>query len=118
MSRRLLTAATVLLSILPALIGSTQANQRDWNRFRVSLGVFIVDYDTTTRVGTPFGSGTNMPMFDQLVAERAQRLLQVINGRDRYCFRHSVFSVGFPTRPSDSEPPTNRRRPDQRRTRP
>ena len=44
-----MTTTIALLSILPTLIGTTLAQQPDENRFRVSVGAFIMDLDTSVQ---------------------------------------------------------------------
>ena len=88
MLRRLPAAATAFLLILLALAGIAPAQERDWNRFRISLGTFIVDFDTTVRVDSPSGR-TPINLEDDLGLD-SDHTETVISARYRFARRHSI----------------------------
>ena len=88
MIRRVPAAATAFLLILLALAGIAPAQERDWNRFRISLGTFIVDYDTTVRVDSPSGR-TTINLEDDLGLD-SDHTETVISARYRFARRHSI----------------------------
>ena len=100
-SRRLLTTTTALLSILPTLIGNTQAQQPDENRFRLSVGAFIMDFDTSVRVDTPSGRGATIDLEDDLGMDSDQTQL-VVSARYRFARKHSL-GLGYLTIDRDSQ---------------
>lgn len=84
--RLLLFLAVCSLSVL-TLNGTVEAGQRDWDRFRISLGTYLVSMDTTVRIDSSNGSGTTIGLEDDLGMDSEQTEL-IFSTRYRFARRH------------------------------